>query len=79
MEYKRSRIHGKRAKTRQQVYEERIDRERRAGTYETSIGVLGDEEVKDDESPNDNNPTVAAPSVCKWCSENSHKIWRAKK
>jgi len=79
LEFKRSRLYGKRAKTRTQVYEERVDRERKAGTYGTAIGVLGEEEVEDEANVHNNNPIVPAPTVCQWCSETNHKTWRAKK
>ena len=39
---KRKRRHGRFAKTKQQVYEERIDRAQKMGTYQTGIAVEGE-------------------------------------
>jgi len=75
--FKRQRAHGKRAKTRQEVFEDRIDREHRLGTYKSGIAIEDDE--AEDEPPNNNAGTVKPTKQCKWCSDKNHKTWRSKK
>jgi len=46
MEVKRRRKHGQLATTKQQIYEERVDRARNMGTYQTGVAILGTDDAQ---------------------------------
>ena len=73
-EFKRRRQHGRLAKSRQQIYEERVDRAEKMGTYEAGIAINGDETNAIQQS----SAKTKATKTCKWCGKNGHMTWRAK-
>ena len=89
--YKRRRKHGQQSKTKQQLYEEGIDRANRIGTYESGIAILGDDDDDDEQQqrqdtrqsnllhshpPKKKNRTSLA--VCSLCGLSGHKTSRSK-
>ena len=71
LEYKRSRKHGKKAKNRQAIFEERVDRAQNLGTYQTGIGMAEEQESQ---------PITRRQNtkICEKCGGTGHKTWRAK-
>ena len=77
VEYKRRRKHGREAKTKQQLYEEGIDRAKNLGTYATGIGI-GFGIQNQDEDQNKQQSTTTGGNVCPRCNRPGHKTWKAK-
>ena len=77
--YKRRRKHKQLAKTKQQLFEEGVDRENRMGTYETGVAILANEETQQSSnSPNEGAPNSSRTKICGSCGGTGHKTWRAK-
>ena len=79
-DFKRRRKHGRLAKTKQQVYEERVDRAQNLGTYQTGIAMV---EEQQQETRQSSNPATKAKAgnkgkVCNKCGESGHATWRVK-
>ena len=79
-DYKRRRKHGRQAKTKQQVYEERVDRAQNLGTYQTGIAMVDEEQQQTRQSSNTGSRanTPNKEKVCNKCGEKGHATWRAK-
>ena len=75
VEYKRKRRHGWLAKSKQQIYEEGIDRSNKLGTYQSGVAVLGTDDALADSAIQKNNETE---SICKYCGKKGHKTTRSK-
>ena len=71
-EYMRQRSHGKDAKQRQEVYEERIDEIENLGTYGTAVCFETNESNKQKQ-------TTTKTNECSYCKTiATHKTWRSK-
>ena len=62
------------AKTKQQIYEERVDRARNLGTYQTGVAILADENTQQ----SSNQPKKNNDKVCSSCGGTKHKTWQSK-
>ena len=74
---KRKRKHGQLAKTKQQLYEERVDRAKKLGTYETGVAILGQDDTQESSNLNQTRKQ-SKDKVCNSCGKTGHKTWRAK-
>ena len=59
--FKRRCKHGQLAKTRQQVFKERVDRAAKMGTYATGVAILGQIAEQANQSQQSSNGASAAP------------------
>ena len=73
IENKRRRKHGQLAKSKQQIYEERVDRAKNMGTYQTGVALIGNESTQQSSKQPKNNS-----KVCKSCGGTGHKTSRSK-
>ena len=74
---KRKRKHDQLVKTKQQSYEERVNRAKKLGTYETGVTILG--QIDTQQSSNLNKKREQnKDKVCNSCGKTCHKTWRAK-
>ena len=80
LEAKRRRKHGMQARTRQQIYEERVDKAQNMGMYESGIAILGDgtEEHTQQSSKLNKNNNKSNTKICSSCGGTGHKTWRTK-
>ena len=86
--YKRKRKHGQMARTKQQLYEEGVDRANKMGTYESGIAVLRDDEQQQQqdkrqssnasESSKRTKTKSTNPTICSLCGLKGHKTNRSK-
>jgi len=76
---KRRRKHGRNAKTKQQLFEEGVDRANKMGTYQTGIGIVGNEQEQQQQNTQQSatRSTVTNRKVCGKCGQQGHKTWRA--
>ena len=74
---KRRRRYGLLAKTKQQIYEERVDRATKMGTYRTGIAI----DSIDAEETNNNRQSsnTSSKRVCPRCGKKGHLTYRSKK
>ena len=73
---KRKRKHGLLAKTKKQIYEERIDRANKLGTYKSGIAIVFDDEEPITEQEPSQSSTAA--NKCPRCGKKGHKTVRSK-
>ena len=89
--YKRKRKHGQMARTKQQLYEEGVDRANKMGTYESGIAILRDDvqqqqqqqqnkrqSITVSDSSNKNKTKATNQSICSLCGLKGHKTNRSK-
>ena len=75
---KRRRQHGLLAKTKQQIYEERVDRASKMGTYKTGIAI--DFDVTENKKENTRQSSNASKQKqCPRCGKKGHVTTRSKK
>ena len=74
---KRRRKHGLLARTHQQLLQERVDRARNLGTYQTGVAILGDETIQQSSISN-KKQTKKADKICSSCGKAGRKTWRTK-
>ena len=73
---KRRRKFGLLAKTKRQIYEERVDRATKMGTYKTSAAIIcNEEELLQTKS----SKKKEAQNKCSKCGKTGHKTWRSRK
>ena len=75
---KRRRQHGKLARTRQQIFDERVDRAKKMGKYQTGIAMLGQEQQKYTQQSSNSKSTNSKQKECNSCGKVGHKTWRAR-
>ena len=73
---KRRRKHGLLAKTKQQIFEERVDRAAKMGTYRTGIAV---EEQEQQEQQKTRQSSTNSNKVCARCGKKGHLTTRSAK
>ena len=75
--YKRRRKHGLLAKTKQQIYEERVDKASKMGSYRTGIAMV--EEQEQQPKQNNKRQSSTAAKICPRCGGIGHVTARSKK
>ena len=75
---KRRRKFGLLAKTKKQIYEERVDRATKMGTYKTGAAITcNDDEEQLQTKPSQKNKQ--SENKCNKCGQQGHKTWRSRK
>ena len=75
------RKHGQLARTRQQIYDERVFMTRNLGTYKTGVAILGQGDrttTNTQQSSTFNTISGSRNKTCNNCGKQGHKTWRAK-
>ncbi len=67
--------HGQLARTKQQLYEERVDGAGNLGTYQTGIAILGDGTIQQSSNLNQKQPKKT-DKVCFSCGKTGHKTFK---
>ena len=77
-DFKRRRKHGQLTKTKQQLYEEGVDRANRLGTYGSGIDITESQEAEPTPQSSTTRPPTRA-KVCNKCGATGHATWRSSK
>ena len=77
-EVKRQRKYGIMAKTKQQVYEERVDRANKLGTYQKGVAVLEEDTEETEGKHTQQSSNVRSIIICPHCGKKGHKTTRSK-
>ena len=73
--YKRQRKYGLLAKTKQQIFEERVDRANKMGTYSSGVAVVDDEETETTKRQS----STLSNRICPTCKQKGHVTARSSK
>ena len=77
LENKRKRKHGQLARTKEQIYEEGVDRANNLGTYQTGVAILNNEN-NEENTQQPTNQQQKNIKVCSKCGASGHKTWRTR-
>ena len=78
LEVKRRRKYGQLARTWQQVFDERVDKAKKMGTYETGVAMLGEEQHENTQQSSNSKTNSSKQKICDSCGKQGHKTWRAR-